>query len=476
MSNKFDTYVQQLKYQVLKEVIKKAYEDDLINCYKDIPKTISPGPKPISRCCIYKERAIIEERITLAMGGNKENPNSVEVIEIACDECPIGGMYVTPACRGCLVHKCVEVCPKDAIRIENHHAVINKEKCIECGKCTTACPYSAIIKQKRPCIESCKVNAISVDEEKKAVIDNDKCISCGACVYQCPFGAISDKSLVLDVIDILKKSDNNKNYKVYAIIAPSIVGQFDNTTPEQIVTGIMKLGFHQVVEAALGADVALYHEAEEFKEKGILTTSCCPSFVMYVEKNFPELAKYISSSVSPMVYVGQLIKKSDPTAKVVFIGPCTSKKIEYKLEKTENAIDSVLSFEELQAFFDARNIDMESLDETVLNNASFYGRIFAKSGGIKQGIEKVAKDLGVEDLKPVAMNGIDECKVNLLKLKMGKSLENFFEGMACNGGCLNGALCIHHGPKNVVEVDKFGLKAKEQDIKNSIDLYNLNKD
>lgn len=476
MSNKFDTYVQQLKYQVLKEVIKKAYEDDLINCYKDIPKTISPGPKPISRCCIYKERAIIEERITLAMGGNKENPNSVEVIEIACDECPIGGMYVTPACRGCLVHKCVEVCPKDAIRIENHHAVIDKEKCIECGKCTTACPYSAIIKQKRPCIESCKVNAISVDEEKKAVIDNDKCISCGACVYQCPFGAISDKSLVLDVIDILKKSDNNKNYKVYAIIAPSIVGQFDNTTPEQIVTGIMKLGFHQVVEAALGADVALYHEAEEFKEKGILTTSCCPSFVMYVEKNFPELAKYISSSVSPMVYVGQLIKKSDPTAKVVFIGPCTSKKIEYKLEKTENAIDSVLSFEELQAFFDARNIDMESLDETVLNNASFYGRIFAKSGGIKQGIEKVAKDLGVEDLKPVAMNGIDECKVNLLKLKMGKSLENFFEGMACNGGCLNGALCIHHGPKNVVEVDKFGLKAKEQDIKNSIDLYNLNKD
>ena len=473
--NKFDTYVQQLKYQVVKEVIKKAYNDDLINCYKDIPKIISPGPKPTSRCCIYKERAILEERIALALGGNKENPNSVEVIEIACDECPIGGMYVTPACRGCLVHKCAEVCPRNAITIVDHHAVIDKEKCIECGKCTTACPYSAIIKQKRPCIESCKVKAISVNEEKKAVIDNEKCISCGACVYQCPFGAISDKSLVLDVIDILKNSDNNKNYKVYAVIAPSIVGQFDNTTPEQIVTGIIKLGFHQVVEAALGADIALYHEAEEFKEKEILTTSCCPSFVMYVEKNFPELTKYISSSVSPMIYVAQLIKESDPTAKVVFIGPCTSKKLEYKLEKTKGAVDSVLSFEELQAFFDARDIDMQALDETVLNNASFYGRIFAKSGGIKQGIEKISKDLGIKDLRPVAMNGIDECKVNLLKLKMGKSLENFFEGMACNGGCLNGALCIHHGPKNVVEVDKFGLKAKEQDIKNSIDLYNLNK-
>ena len=409
------------------------------------------------------------------MGGNKENPNSVEVIDIACDECPIEGVYVSPACRGCLIHRCEEVCPRGAISIINHKAVVDKEKCVECGKCTEACPYSAIILQKRPCVKACKVNAIEIDENKKAKIDNDKCISCGACVYQCPFGAISDKSLILDTIDILKKSENNQKYKVYAVIAPSIVGQFDNVKPEQIVTGIMKLGFHQVVEAALGADIALYNEAKEWKEKGILTTSCCPSFVMYVEKNFPELTKYVSSSVSPMVYAAQLIKKSDLTGKVIFIGPCTSKKMEYRLEKTEGVVDSVISFEELQAFFDARGIDMESLEETVLNNASFYGRIFAKSGGIKQGIEKVAKDyFDIDDLKPVAMNGINECKVNLLKLKMGKATENFFEGMACDGGCLNGALCIHHGPKNAIEIEKFGEQAKEQDIKNSINLYNLN--
>lgn len=474
--NKFDTYVQQLKYQVLKEVIKKAYNDDLINSYTDIPKTIVPGPKPLARCCVYKERAIIEERIKLALGGNKENPNSVEVIDIACDECPVEGPFVTPSCRGCLIHRCVEVCPKNAITIVNHKATIDKEKCIECGKCTNACPYSAIIMQKRPCITSCKVNAISIDENKKAKIDNEKCISCGACVYQCPFGAISDKSYILETIDILRKSNNNENYKVYAVIAPSIAGQFDNVTPEQVVTGIMKLGFHQVVEAALGADITLYKEAEEFKEKGLLTTSCCPSFVMYIEKYFPELSKHISSSSSPMVYAANLIKKSDPTGKVVFIGPCTSKKIEYKLDKTNGAIDSVISFEELQAFFDAREIKIEELEETTLNNASFYGRIFAKSGGIKQGIVEVGKELGIENIKPVAMNGINECKVNLLKLKLGKAEENFFEGMACDGGCLNGALCIHHGPKNVVEIEKFGKKAKEQDVKNSINLYNLNKE
>lgn len=476
MSNnkRFDTYVQKLKYRVLREVIKKAYDDDLVNAYRDIPKTIIPGPKPKTRCCIYKERAIIEERIGLAMGGDKENPNSVEVIDIACDECPVEGVYVTPACRGCIVHRCVEVCPKGAITIVNHKATVDKEKCIECGKCTQACPYSAIIMQKRPCINACKVNAISIDENKKAKIDNDKCISCGACVYQCPFGAISDKSYVLETVDILRKSDNNKNYNVYAIIAPAIAGQFDNVTPEQVVTGIMKLGFHQVVEAALGADITLYHEAEEFKEKGILTTSCCPSFVMFVEKNFPELVKYISSSPSPMITTARMIKESDPTAKVVFIGPCSSKKVEYKLEKTQGAIDSVISFEELQAFFAAREIEVETLEETVLDNASFYGRIFAKSGGIKEGLIAMGeKHFGIDNLNPISMSGINECRTALLKLKMGKAAENFFEGMACDGGCLNGALCIHHGPKNAVEIDKFGKKAKETDIMNSVKLYDL---
>ena len=470
----FDTYVQVLKYKVLMEIIKKADNDDLQSCYTDIPKIIVPGPKPLARCCVYKERAVVEERIKLALGGDDDNPNSVEVLEVACDECPIEGIYVTPACRGCIVHRCVEVCPKGAISIVNQKSVVDKEKCIECGKCTEACPYSAIIMQKRPCINACKVDAISIGENKKARIDNDKCISCGACVYQCPFGAISDKSFILETLDILKKSDNNKNYKVYAVIAPAIAGQFVGVKPEQIVTGLMKLGFHQVVEAALGADIALYKEAEEFKEKGILTTSCCPSFVMYVEKYFPELSKYVSSSVSPMVYTAQLIKKSDPTAKVIFIGPCTSKKMEYRMEKTEGAIDSVISFEELQAFLDARGIVMEELEETVLDNASYYGRIFASSGGITKGITKIAKEyFDVDDIKPVTMNGIQECRANLLKLKMGKSLDNFFEGMACDGGCINGALCIHHGPKNIKEVEKFGQQAKEQSIENSINLYEL---
>ena len=473
MFNKFDTKIQELKYQVLKELIRRRYEGDMSDIYTEIPKKIVPGPKATMRCCIYKERAILQERIKLGLGGDKSNPNVIEVIDEACDECPVGGIYVTPACRGCLNHMCMQSCPNGAITIVNNRPVIDKEKCIECGKCVQSCPYNAIIHQQRPCVQSCKVKAITMNEEKKARIDMNKCIMCGACVYQCPFGAIQDKSFIMDCIDILQGSENNTKYKVHAVIAPAIVSQFKYAAIEQVITGIKKLGFHQVTEAALGADVVLYHEAQEFKEKRLMTTSCCPSFVMFVEKNFPELKQYISSSNSPMVEAANMIKRTDPNAKVVFIGPCTSKKMEFRMPKTKGAIDCVISFEELQAFLDARDIDVASLENTPLDNASYYGRIFAKSCGIAQGIRAVGESMGVEGIVPIAMSGIDQCRMNLLKLKMGRAAENFFEGMACDGGCINGALCLHHGMRNMVDVDNYGKSAKEKTIDGSVKLYKM---
>lgn len=223
MESKFDTLVQVLKYRVIKEVVRAYDLGDMSDIYIDIPKIISPGPKPNFRCCIYKERAIVQERIKLALGGDGTNDNIVEVIQPACDECPISGMYVTPACRGCIFHKCKEVCPKDCITIVNNRPIIDMNKCIKCGKCAKACPYNAIIEQSRPCVTSCPVKAISIDGDDKAVIDNGKCIGCGACVYKCPFGAIVDKSFIVDALDLLKNSKASGE-KVYAIIAPSIVG------------------------------------------------------------------------------------------------------------------------------------------------------------------------------------------------------------------------------------------------------------
>ncbi len=471
MNRVFDTKVQELKYQVLKEVIRRAYEGDLTTAIYEIPRVIVPGPKSDMRCCIYKERAVLEERVKLAMGGDKDNPNVIETLPIACDECPIDRYFVTPACRGCINHKCMEVCPAGAISIRNMHAEIDPDKCRHCGLCAKACPYHAILELTRPCVTSCKIGAIKIDDEGKAVIDNDKCVMCGACAYSCPFGAIADKSYVLDLVDILKESAVSGR-KVYALIAPSIVSQFKYAKIEQIVEGIKELGFHNVIETALGADITLHKDTEEFKKKGRLTTSCCPSFVMYIEKHFPKLVPYISDAPSPMVEAARLIKRTSPDAKVVFIGPCSSKKHEFRLEKTEGAVDCVISFEELQAFLDARGIDVSALPEHPLNNASKWGRLFAKSGGICEGVKNLAAKEGLE-VCPLAVSGLEQIKLAMLKMNAGKLPENFIEGMACVGGCLNGALTLNHGDKNVRDVDKYGAEAKETEIDGSLALYRM---
>ena len=233
------------------------------------------------------------------------------------------------------------------------------------------------------------------------------------------------------------------------------------------------------MEAAFGADVCLEHELAEWQHKGLLTTSCCPAFVKFVEKNFPEVAPYISSSFSPMVETAKTIKKGDPTAKCIFIGPCAAKKMEVKSPKTQGLVDSAISFEELQAFFAARNVEVNDLPETILNDATYFGRIFAKSGGITQGLVNFATERGIEGLNPVSMNGLAECKINLMKLraklKSNKLVENFFEGMACEGGCINGPLTLHQSNKNAIAVEKHGKEATTQTIDQALRQYNAGK-
>lgn len=470
---KFDTKVQHLKYKVLREVAKHAWNDTLLDNVLDIPKSIVPGNTPTMRCCVYKERAILGERVKIAMGGNTENPNIIEVIETACDECPMGGYEVTNACRGCLAHRCEDVCRFGAISFDsNHVAHIDKTKCKECGACAKVCPYTAIISRKRPCENACKIKAISMNENKAAAINNDKCIGCGACVYQCPFGAITDKSYILDVIDIIKKSRKNKKYKVFAVVAPSISSQFTYAKLGQVITGLKELGFHTVIEAALGADMVADAESRELAEKGFLTSSCCPAFVDYIEKAFPDLVPFISHNLSPMATIAKYIKEHESPCKVVFIGPCTAKKAEVQKEKVKPYVDVAMTFEELQALFDSKDIDITQLDEDVLDNASYFGRIFARSGGLSDAVAQGLKEQEIDDfeLKAVPCNGIEACRVALLKKSKGVLDANFIEGMACVGGCIGGAGCLTHGEKNKTEVDKYGAEAFEKTITDAISM------
>lgn len=436
-----------LKYDVLKEVAELKFNDNLNDETVDrIPYKIIPGATPRFRCCVYKEREIIRQRVKLAMGKppipahNVENfkitGNVIQVIPAACEGCPINRFQVTENCQKCMAKACLHACAFGAITITGRGAYIDQEKCRECGRCAEACPYHAIADLMRPCKRSCDVGAISIGGDKLAVIDEKKCIACGHCAQSCPFGAISDVSIITEIIDAIK-SDK----RTVAIPAPAVEGQFGpNATVGKVITALKKLGFDDVYEVALGGDAVSYFEAKELienKEAGKqMTTSCCPAFANLIRKHYPSLIDNISSTVSPMQAVYRWVKKNDPDAYVVFIGPCMAKKDEAKYFEDDIA---VMTFEELNALFDARHIDVNECDETP-SLATSYGRRFSGSGGVAASVEKAVNELGYSGdpitLKPC--NGAKECKVGLAMLKAGKLAEDIIEGMACEGGCIAG--------------------------------------
>ena len=355
----FESRVDIIKYKVLRELARQTWAGrDAFMAFNDIANAVVKKGEPPSRCCIYKDRAVIAERIRIGLGEYHGSKDTVQVVDIACDECPKSGHVVTSLCRGCLAHHCRSVCPKGAIAIDTKgYAHIDKERCIECGRCASACKYHAITNMIRPCERSCPVNAISMSEDGSACIDQDKCIVCGTCIYECPFGALNDISAVVRVIHAIQ-AKGKENRRIYAIVAPAVASQYPGLTTAKVFGAIKAIGFDEVAEVAAGADETALTEAEELLERGFLTSSCCPAFVEYVRNEFPMLLDKVSDTLSPMVMTGRAIKAKDPRAVVAFIGPCIAKKYERKTEKAEPYIDHVLTFMELQALFDSTGIDI----------------------------------------------------------------------------------------------------------------------
>ncbi len=434
--------INDLKQEVLRQVAKYTFEGTLEENRDAIPFNMLPGQKPLFRCCVYREREILRQRVRLAEGkypaAGLKNHNIVQVLDSACAECPIQRFVVTDNCQKCLGKKCMNACKFGAISIGRDKAYIDPDKCRECGKCAQSCPYNAISDHQRPCKKSCPVNAISTDENGIVTIDDEKCIHCGACIKNCPFGALSDISFIVPVIKAIKK-----DIPVYAMVAPAGEGQFGkNVTMGDLREALKELGFTDMYEVALGADLTAESEAEEWYEAlrngEKKTTSCCPAFVSMIRRHFPQLADSISTTVSPMAATSRYIKAMVPNAITVFIGPCVAKKSEMLDENIEGSADYVLTLKELQAMLDAKGITVTA-SGSHLQQGSIYGRRFAHAGGVTEAVLQTLKEKGIdEDVSVCRSNGARECKKALMLLKSGRLPENFIEGMCCEGGCVNG--------------------------------------
>ena len=277
---KSQSVVTDLRRKVFAEVARVAYEaDNPASDIEEIPFKITPDEIPKYRESIYRERQIASERVRLAMGlslrpANKPvhitagvdkstiaekyyEPPLMQVIPSACDKCPDNEYVVSDQCRNCVAHSCIKSCPKGAISILDGKSFIDQSKCIKCGRCKASCPYDAIAHHIRPCASACGVKAISSDSYGRAHIDNSKCVACGQCMSACPFGAIADKSQIYQLIQAIKQCD-----EVVAAVAPAIIGQFGpKVTPGRMKSALLALGFKDVFEVAVGADVGCIAEA-----------------------------------------------------------------------------------------------------------------------------------------------------------------------------------------------------------------------
>jgi len=301
------------------------------------------------------------------------------------------------------------------------------------------------------------------EEEGSGEEEDEDCIECGFCVPNCDFGALAEKIEFLPVIELLRDGGE----PVYAVVAPAIAGQFgENVTMGKLRAGFLEMGFTDMIEVALFADILTIKEAFEFnrlvkgEEDFFLTSCCCPVWFNLIRKSYPDIYEHLSPSVSPMIASGRILKKLYPDAKVMFVAPCLAKKAEAVEEELKGAVDYVINFNELQEIFQALGINPEALNPVDKDQASLGGRVYARTGGVSFSVKMVVNRLNptrVIKLKAHKVDGVKECREYLNSLrKEGKGAANFIEGMGCRGGCVGGPRTNIETWKATEMVNEFG--------------------
>ena len=444
----------QMRTRILVKIVEKFLQGRFADADR-IPLELRPKGGEVSRCCIYKDRAILKYRCMASMGFAPEDEtdeltslkeygeralarsehavNKLSVITDACSGCIRSRYLVTDACRGCFAKPCQVNCPKQAITIVNGRSTIDPDKCISCGRCQEVCPYHAVIRVPIPCEEACPVGAISKDESGKEHIDPEKCILCGKCLQSCPFGAVVEMSQMVDVLKLL--ADENK----------------------KVVGALKKLGFADVVEVAIGADITTRKEAAEFIEKmengeKMMTTSCCPAYYKAADLHIPEIKPFVSHTRTPMYYTAELLKQEQPECTAVFVGPCLAKRFE---AENDPNVDYVLTFEEIGAMLVASGINVADCEPQEFAKISCaQGRRFPVSGGVAGAVASLVE--GKAEFKPTAINGLNKASIKLLKQYATKGSDfNMIEVMCCEGGCVAGPGCVALAKKSAIMVENY---------------------
>ncbi len=448
--------------ELMIRAIKDYYDGILADTIDRIPIEMRPRTAEPNRCCIYKDRAMLKYRLMALLGfgmeeerdetmplreylklaeaGKNHTAAVLSVCSVGCHGCVDSHVQVSSSCVGCFARPCVATCPRQAITVINQRSTIDRSKCINCGKCIAVCPYHAIIRNPLPCEDVCPVGAIGKAEDGRVKLDFSKCIYCGKCFRACPFSTIMERSQLINILNALKSGR-----KVVAMVAPSITDQFPGKI-EQLFAALKMAGFHDIIEVALGAELTTKHEAEEFYERmargeKLMTSSCCPAWVLAAQRHIPDIVPMVSSTPSPMGYAGRLAREKYPDAVNVFIGPCIAKRRE---AQSDPNTDFVMTFEELGALFAALEIDVISLNaEPLAEPATSFARNFAHSCGVTEAILEEMSEESPDPKRPKIdgkfINGLDRKSVNMLKMyAKGKLPGNFVEVMACTGGCVGG--------------------------------------
>ena len=330
---------------------------------------------------------------------------------------------------------------------EEYAPVISTDTCADCFE--------------RACQKSCIFDAIETGKEGELFINPSRCEGCAACIDACKSNHLAASKDVLPAMRAVR----NASGPVYLMIAPAFSGQFrGHVTAGKLRSACKALGFTGMVEVALFADILTLKEALEFerhvREPGDfqLTSCCCPVWIAMIRKRYHELLPHVPGAVSPMVACGRFLKRIHPDAVTIFAGPCLAKKKEAKEPDIADAVDYVLTFQEMQDIFDAAEISLEELPEEEKEHASKAGRLYARTGGVSQAVEEMVRQLspdGKIGVRCEQANGTKECMEMMRRIQNKETDANFFEGMGCVGGCVGGPKAIIDSEKGKRYVDEY---------------------